>query len=101
MNFELRVPLFGVEQFGLFNFPYLPTELLLFADGGFAWDHNSDFNDIEVFGTTGRGRGPVYSAGVSARSSLLGFLILEMYYAKPFQRPEKGWHWGFQIAPGW
>jgi hypothetical protein len=46
-------------------------------------------------------RVPVFSTGVSARFNLLGFLILESYYAYPFQRPEKGWHWGFSLAPGW
>ena len=101
MNFELRVPLLGVEQFGVFNFPYLPTELLLFADAGFAWNENADFNNLDWFSRDPGGRGPVYSAGVSARANILGFLIVEMYYAKPFQRPDKSWHWGFQLAPGW
>jgi hypothetical protein len=31
----------------------------------------------------------------------LGYLILEAYYAHPFQRPVRGAHWGFNIAPGW
>jgi hypothetical protein len=43
----------------------------------------------------------VFSAGMSARVNLLGFAVLEAYYAYPFQRPEKGWHWGFQLYPGW
>jgi hypothetical protein len=38
---------------------------------------------------------------VSARFNLLGFMILEAYYAYPWQRPHKGWHWGFQLAPAW
>jgi outer membrane protein assembly factor BamA len=42
---EFRVPLFGVEEFGLINMPFLPTELVLFADGGLAWDNNlTDIN---------------------------------------------------------
>ncbi len=98
-NFELRVPLVGVEQFGLINFPFLPTELLVFADGGLAWD---DDNPATLeFKTRTAERVPVFSTGVSARFNILGFLILEAYYAYPFQRPDKGWHWGFQIAPGW
>jgi len=44
---------------------------------------------------------PVFSAGVSARFNILGYLVLEAYYAYPFQRPGKGGHLGFNIAPGW
>ena len=44
---------------------------------------------------------PVFSTGVSARVNFLGYLIFEAYYAHPFQRPGKGWVWGFQLAPGW
>jgi hypothetical protein len=46
-------------------------------------------------------RVPVFSTGVTARANILGYLVLEAYYAYPFQRPDKGWHWGFQVAPGW
>ena len=41
------------------------------------------------------------ASGFSARFNVLGFLILEGYYAYPWQRPEKGWHWGFHVGPGW
>ena len=40
-------------------------------------------------------------SGVSARMNILGALILEAYYAQPWQRPGRGWHWGFNLAPGW
>ena len=99
-NFEFRVPLTGVSQFGLINLPFLPVELVAFADGGLAWD---DFGDVDLrFDRSPTpDRIPVFSTGVSARANLLGFLILESYYAYPFQRPDKGWHWGFTLAPGW
>jgi len=32
---------------------------------------------------------------------VLGYAILEAYLAHPFQRPTKGWLWGFQLVPGW
>jgi Tol biopolymer transport system component len=103
VNAEARIPLLGIDQFGLISFPYLPTELVFFADAGIAWDSE---NGIDSFSfRTDREdqwqRIPLVSAGVSARVNLLGFLILESYYAFPFQRPEKGWHWGFNLAPGW
>ena len=44
---------------------------------------------------------PVFSTGISFRVNVLGYMILETYVAKPFQRPTKGHVWGVQIAPGW
>jgi Tol biopolymer transport system component len=103
-NLEVRIPFLGVEQYGLINFPYLPTELVLFADAGAAWTAGSsdstDHLDLE-WSRSGTARVPVVSTGVSARFNILGFLILEAYYAKPWQRPLKSWHWGFNLAPGW
>jgi Tol biopolymer transport system component len=99
MNFELRVPLIGTEQFGLINFPYLPTELLAFVDAGAAWD---DDNPVSwEFSRSSSDRVPVFSTGLAARFNLLGIFILEAYYAHPFQRPDKGAHFGFNLAPGW
>ena len=46
-------------------------------------------------------RTPVVSGGLALRTNLFGFAVLEAYYAYPFQRPDKGAHFGFQIAPGW
>lgn len=98
-NAELRVPLFGVPGFGLINFPYLPTELVAFFDAGLAW--SADDEPVFEFSRDGVDRTPVFSTGLSARMNILGYLVLEAYYAFPFQRPEKGWHWGFSVAPGW
>ena len=101
MSFEARVPFIGTEQFGVINFPFLPTELVAFVDGGIAFNSFSDINTDQIFSTQDFGVLPVWSAGFSARVNILGFLILESYYAYPFNRPQKGWHWGFNIAPGW
>tara|TARA_Y100001970_G_scaffold154665_2_gene189546 strand:+ start:8706 stop:11879 length:3174 start_codon:yes stop_codon:yes gene_type:complete len=109
---EARIPFIGVEQYGIINFPFLPTELVLFADGGMAWDSPRCFavgseiscvnDDPElIWSRSGSGRIPVFSTGISARVNVLGFMILETYYAYPWQRPGKGWHWGFNLAPGW
>jgi len=99
LNFEIRVPFLGNERFGLINFPYLPTELFGFADAGVA------FNDISElrfeFVRSGGQRVPVFAVGAGARFNLFGFLILEAYRAYPFQRPERGPHWGFVLSPGW
>ena len=123
-NIEARFPLIGVEDFGLINFPYLPTELAAFFDAGMAWCGGSEpVTPEDSFGSTVRcgptedgdpaedtdltfmtnsnERVPVFSAGVSSRFNILGYVILEVYYAYPFQRPDKGWHLGFNLAPGW
>ena len=107
-NFEIRVPLFGVPGFGLINMPFLPTEIAPFVDAGLAWWGR---DEIELVTNNGKpriafdrdavDRVPVFSAGVSARMNVLGYLVLEAYYAYPFQRPGKGGHIGFNIAPGW
>ena len=44
---------------------------------------------------------PVVSTGLSARVNLLGYAVIEMYYAHPFQRPGRNWVYGIQLAPGW
>ena len=98
-SLEMRVPFIGVEQYGIINFPFLPTELVAFTDVGLAWDNS---NDVTLeFSSSSTERVPVVSSGFSARTNILGFMILETYYAYPWQRPDKGWHWGFNLAPGW
>ncbi len=98
-NLELRLPFTGIEEFGIINFPYIPIEFTAFTDIGLAWDDQREA-DL-TFSRTSSGRIPLVSSGFSARFNLLGFLILESYYAYPWQRPDKGWHWGFHLAPGW
>ena len=44
---------------------------------------------------------PVFSAGASIRVNILGYLVAELYYAVPFQRPEKGGYVRFHFSPGW
>ena len=98
-NFEVRIPVLGTDQLGLINFPYLPTEISPFIDAGVAW--TAEQAPTIEFSRTSQGRVPVFSAGVSARFNILGYLVAEVYYARPFQRPNVGGQWGFQIIPGW
>ncbi len=126
---EIRLPLLGVSEFGLLSFPYLPTELVLFADAAMTWGETpyfgvgvvpgddllqgQDFCDLpgadsQCYGAAFSDQKPVFSAGVSARVNLLGAIIVEPYYAFPFSR----WGddgdlasgrgvFGVTIAPGW
>lgn len=98
-NLELRVPLLGVEGYGLIRAPFLPTDLNFFVDAGAAWTKGTS-PDLR-FDRDTTDRVPVVSAGVSARLLLGGFAVLEFYYAKPFQRPQEDWVTGFLISPGW
>lgn len=98
-NAELRIPVLGTEDLGLLTFPYLPLEITGFADAGVAWTATED--PVLDFKRRTDERVPVFSAGVSARANILGYLVVEVFYAYPFQRPDRGWHFGWQIAPGW
>ncbi len=99
VNVEARVPLLGTDRFGLFSFPSLPTELLAFADAGVAWSAG-DGAELR-WERQSTERIPVLSTGVGARFNLMGALIVEVYYARPWQRPARGSHFGFSFTPGW
>ena len=95
---EVRVPLLGPEATSLIPFPYVPTELTLFADGGLAW--TADQGPSLPFDADATGRKPVFSTGVAARFNVLGALVLETYWAYPYQRNSDG-EFGLRFAPGW
>ncbi len=97
-NLELRVPLFGTKQFGLLT-GFLPTELFGFADVGGAWTSAQKLK-VRFARNNATDRVPVASAGAGVRL-LLAYIPLEFYAAKPFQRPQRGWVTGFNIAAGW
>ena len=100
-SFEIRIPVFGVPEYGLFNVPFLPLTLAPFVDAGVAWTGSTRPRFGSASATNSAYRTPVVSTGLSARFNVLGYAILEAYLAHPFQRPGKGWIWGFQLVPGW
>ncbi len=95
---EIRIPVFGVPEYGLINFPYLPLTLSPFIDAGEAWN-SSQSPTLSTNQATFRI--PVVSTGLSARVNLLGFAVIEAYMAHPFQRPGRSWVYGIQLVPGW
>ncbi|MDX1585148.1 MAG: hypothetical protein R3222_00330, partial [Balneolaceae bacterium] len=99
-NVELRLPVLGAEELALFRSRTIPTTLTGFFDGGVAWtkDNAPDFRWTTE---PTADNVPVFSTGVSARVNILGYLVAEIYYAVPFQRPEKQGYVGFHISPGW
>ncbi len=96
---ELRIPLLGSDQLGLLRSPLFPVDIAPFVDGAVVWSRG-DSPSLQ-FARESAERIPVFSAGVSARANLFGYAVVEVYYAKPFQRPNKNWVFGFQLAPGW
>ena len=98
VNAELRIPLFGTPELGVFETSILPIEIAPFVDAGVAWSGDEAAEIRFVRNSTERV--PVVSTGISTRINLFGALILEAYYAYPFQR-NAGWVGGFQLAPGW
>ena len=98
-NVELRLALLGTQDLGLFEAPAAPTELAFFVDVGAAWSSGQsvDFR----FRRDTIERVPVVSAGLAARTLLLGALPLEFFYAHPFQRPDEDAVFGFRIGGGW
>ena len=114
-NFEVRLPLSGIERLSVVKSKFFLTELALFADAGVAW------YDTDQFG------GPIYlrdnegnirtdplgnplvelneaqtimSAGVSMRVNFFGAMVLEPYYAIPIQKNTQG-TFGLNIIPAW
>jgi hypothetical protein len=96
---ELRIPLFGPKPLALVPASFLPLEVSPFVDAGLAWTGDEAPN--LQFSRNSAGRVPVISTGLSARMNLFGAMVLEIYYAYPFQRRTKGAHFGFQLQPGW
>jgi Tol biopolymer transport system component len=100
-NFEIRFPFTGPERLTAIKSKFLFTELALFADAGLAWFDKDDImfkwktNDITK-------RIPVVSTGISLRVNLFGMLIIEPFYAIPFQLGGiDAATFGLNFTPGW
>lgn len=87
-NVELRFPLTGNPRLAAFRSGAFPSELSLFADAGMAWGRFLPTPNIVRASEMERGFRPVpvASTGVSLRMSILGAIILEPFYAIPWQR---------------
>jgi len=99
---EIRFPFTGPERLALIRSGLLFTELALFVDAGVAWKGGQSItlNPDEISNLDKRF--PYFSIGPSLRINLFGALILEPFFAFPFQTGgiSKG-VWGFNFLPGW
>lgn len=108
-NFEIRLPFTGPKNLAQIQSGFLFSDLNLFFDAGLAWDEDSiikwDGKTTGAIQPNGRPleRVPVFSSGLSLRINLFGYMVIEPYYAIPFQRNDtktKG-VFGVNFAPGW
>ncbi len=100
-NLEVRFPFTGPERLTAIKSRLLFTELTLFADAGIAW-YNID--DVKLKWQTNKlnERIPIVSAGLSIRVNVFGMIILEPFYAIPFQLGGiKAATFGLNFTPGW
>ena len=86
-------------ELGVFATNFLPVELAAFVDAGVAW-RRGERPELR-FDRATVDRVPVVSAGVSTRLNLFGYAVVEVFYARPFQRPARSGILGFHLAPGW
>ncbi|MBW6498344.1 MAG: hypothetical protein K0B09_08160 [Bacteroidales bacterium] len=99
---ELRIPFTGPKRLALISSGLLFTELNFFADAGVAWQGGQTITLNPDNVRDPNMRFPYFSIGSSLRINVFGALILEPFYAMPFQTggPSKG-VWGFNFLPGW
>jgi hypothetical protein len=94
VNAELRFPPFSALG-GRRLYGPVPIDLLAFYDTGVAWTSRDEAKFL------GGDRELVSSVGFGARVNVLGFLIGEVDYVKPLDRPGRGWHWEFNFTAGY
>jgi Tol biopolymer transport system component len=101
LNFEIRLPFTGPERLTLFKSGTFYTELALFADAGIAWTKDNP-PTLKWKPDNINQRIPFVSSGLSIRINLFGMLVLEPYYAIPFQLGGlESARWGINFLPGW
>lgn len=106
VNAEIRLPLFGPRKLALIPFNFLPTDVNFFFDTGIAFDDKTSFQKEDpdpLDGVDHVQRRPLYAIGTSFRVNVMGWLILEPYYALPLSvnKQDRRWRWGLNIVPGW
>ena len=98
-NFELRYPFIGPSQLAPVESNSMGITLSAFFDMGLAW-WSFDRPKLD-WKRHSLERVPVTSTGLSSRFNIGGMIIIEAYYAYPFQRPFKGGHMGLVLSPAW
>jgi Tol biopolymer transport system component len=93
-NFEVRLPFSGPEKLALINFNYLPSDLNFFIDMGVISSQKNRIGTTSDFSNVGDNplrfkNTPIVTTGLSLRVNVLGYLIIEPYFAVPFYNNKK------------
>jgi hypothetical protein len=92
-NAELRLPLTGPERLSVIKSGKFFTELALFTDAGTAWGYAGGEEKRSKF---------IVSSGLSLRINFFGYMVIEPYYAIPWQNGGvKNASIGLNFLPGW
>jgi Tol biopolymer transport system component len=104
-NAEVRFPLSGPERLALIKSKWVFADLNLFFDSGMAWNRNDKVNfytDANVGAANDISKAPVFSTGASLRINVLGYLIVEPFYAIPLSNGGfRNASFGLNLIPGW
>lgn len=125
-NLEFRLPFTGPKKLSQIPSKFLISDLNVFFDAGLAWNEGNkvafksqptytqvpatdsngnpvlDVNGDQIYNVTTNERVPAMSIGVSLRVNLFNAIILEPYYAIPFQRKDvRLGVFGVAFTPGW
>ena len=98
-NAEIRMPFTGPKSIALIKSGFLFSDLVAFFDGGLAW---RNYDNIELqWEPDGQHNSPVFSGGLAWRVNLFNAIIVEPYYAFPFQHTHvKGGKFGIYLSAG-
>ncbi len=106
-NFEIRLPFTGPERLTVLKSKFFYTELALFADAGVAFNHIYNYHNkgnkfnLNLFQDS-FDHPFIFSSGVSLRFNLFGMLVIEPFYAIPYQLGGmKSAYIGVNFLPGW
>lgn len=100
-NAELRLPFTGPERLSAIKSSFLFTDLNLFTDGGITWGNRSLLAEQDASGKIQPLSRFVFSSGISLRINLFGAMILEPYYAVPWQNGGfRNASFGLNFMPG-
>lgn len=102
-NFEIRLPFTGPKRLAVIPSRYLYSELNLFMDVGTVWNPPTFDSRQATDFVVGRSGRLIASTGLSIRFNFFGQLIIEPYYAIPWQRDDIDSFgvWGVNFIPGW
>lgn len=102
-NAEFRLPFSGPERLALIKSRYFLTDVNLFIDAGLAWYKGDEIiTGRKGITPSANQKYPLLSTGASVRINLLGYLVLEPYYAFPLQNGGfRNGVFGLSFLPGW